>query len=814
MSLLPSVSFIEQNVGFNPVKQNIRNRIGIISTFSRGSTTPTFITGDSFFANNYGYDTSIGSLAYQAARDQGADDFMCVRVLGNAKPAKGNVSFTGFANKANTLEFNLNFIGDVIKLNQFDETITTQANAPYTGTVSGRYFFKVFSSLTPGNVLLKYKFVNLADGDVAPTNWTNANGVEVDLTPVTFPASINITNGVVLKIGTTGQTSALNLSVNDEFKVRVNAFNYTMVVNDGDIPYQLATSFISTFSSVDLLGEITLNAEANGVVFTLDPNNTNINGDIGNRFHYSFNISNLDILKGDIASTVYTSNNLQYITAITSHTSQANADANTSGTNVLANVITAITNNQAYIFNPALYYRITFTPGITTTPALGATTFMSGGEDGPRQAYRDFYSINGTPLLRLQANYVGDYGNNIKVTILPDSNNSFRLVISDLNADNYNPRLQSESYTLNFNNLDEQGLLNQLKDSIYVNGVFLPKFVNPVGYDVNLVNQAPVRLAPADPNVTDVDNPAHPTYYGPAKLIDISLENGYDGPAVTDNDYVRSINSLTGYPVHILITPGVISTAVQQHLITHCEKSTDKDGLGIAILASKPRLSPNAAKSETFGFNTQRGVKVVGWCTYAGQPKAPRFGLSADALYAGKLGRIPFYTSPHAKRSSGSVNNITEIDTFTNSSSQALQLYTDAKLEVLHVDSGSQAYFFTTGRTLSADPAWEKIFIRRTYDVVRQDLYDLLSYYIGEPHAPKLRVQIQVAVETYLRQLSVNGQIANYGNVTVSSENNPADLYITGQLNVSFEFLPLYAVDYIQVSIVRNSQDGLAVNGI
>ena len=813
MSLIPSISFIENNVGSNPVKQNIRNRIGIVSGFSRGSTTPTFITGDTFFANNYGYDTSIGSLAYQAARDQGAEDFLCVRVLGNAKPASGNVSFTGIANKANTLQFNINFIGNVVKINEFDETITTQADSPYTGTVSGRYFFKVFTSLTADNVLLKYQFVNLASGDVAPTNWSTASEVQVDLTPTTFPASITITNGVVLKIGTIGQTSALNLSVNDEFKVRVNTYNYTMVVNGGDIPYQIATSFISSFSAVDLLGDITLNSEANGVVFNLDSTNSDIVGNIGNRFHYSFNLSNLDILKGDVAATVYTANKLQYITAITSHSSQSNADANTSGTDVLNEVTTAINNNTAYPFDSALYYRITFTPGVSTTPTLGNNTFMTGGEDGPRQAYRDFYSINGTPLLRLQANYVGDYGNNIKVTLYPDSNNKFRLVVSDLNADNYNPRLQSERYTLDFNNLDSNGLLNQLKESIYINGVFLPKFTDPVGYDTSLVNQSPVRLAPADSTIIDVDNIAHTTYYGPAKLVDVSLELGYDGPAVTDNDYVKAINSLTGYPVHILITPGVISNAVQQHLITHCENSKDKDGLNIAILAAKPRLSPNAAKSESLGFNTKRAVKVVGWCTYAGQPNATRFGLSADALYAGKLGRIPFYVSPHARGSSGSVNNIIEIDTFSNSNSQALQLYTDAKLEVLHVDSGSQAYFFTTGNTLSSDPAWEKIYVRRTYDVIRQDLYDLLSYYIGEPHTPKLRVQIQVAVETYLRQLSVNGQIANYGNVTVSSQNNPAELYINGQLNVSFNFLPLYAVDYIQISIVRNSQDGYAVTG-
>ena len=205
MSLIPSISFIENNVGSNPVKQNIRNRIGIVSGFSRGSTTPTFITGDTFFANNYGYDTSIGSLAYQAARDQGAEDFLCVRVLGNAKPASGNVSFTGIANKANTLQFNINFIGNVVKINEFDETITTQADSPYTGTVSGRYFFKVFTSLTADNVLLKYQFVNLASGDVAPTNWSTASEVQVNLIPTTFPASITITNGVVLKIGTIGQ---------------------------------------------------------------------------------------------------------------------------------------------------------------------------------------------------------------------------------------------------------------------------------------------------------------------------------------------------------------------------------------------------------------------------------------------------------------------------------------------------------------------------------------------------------------------------------------------------------------------------------
>lgn len=832
MSLIPSISFIENNVGYIPINQNIRNRIGIVSTFSRGSTTPTFITGDTFFDNNYGSDTTIGSLAYQVARDQGAQDFMCVRVLGNAKSAKGNVTFTGIAKKANTLEFNVNFIGDVIKLNQFDESITTQANSPYTGAVSGRYFFKIVKYdselLTDSGATLTtesgtpfilenaatgliYKFVNLAEGDVAPVDWSNAKGVLVNTQTAT---SVNIKDGIVLKIGTIGQTNPLNLPKDYEFKVRVNAYNYTMPINEGDIPYQLATSFISNFSGIDALGELTLNSETNGVVFNLDSTNESIVGNIGNRFHYSFNISNIDILKGNIAATVYNSNNLNLISAITSHISESTANNNTGATNVLADVTAAKNANSAYAFNPALYYRITFTSGITTTPNLENTTFMTGGEDGPRQAYRDFFSINGTPLLRLQANYVGDYGNNIKVTLYPDSNNKFRLIISDLNSTNYNPRLQTESYTLDFNDLDANGKLNQLNESIYVNGLFLPKFADPVGYDVKLVNQAPVRLAPVNISTIDVENPSHVNYYGPTKLIDISLESGYDGPSVTDNDYIKAINSLESQPVHLLIVPGVTSRAVQQHLISHCDKASDKDGLRRAILSCKPRLSPNSAKSEISGINSQRAVKVVGWSSYGGQPNAARFSIPPDAIYAGKRAATPYFISVHARSAAGSARNIYEVDTVNNSSSQALQLYTDARLEVLQVDPASQSFYFTSGRTTSTDPSWAKEYYRGTYDVIRQDLYDLLSFYIGAPHNLRLRAQIKVSVESYLRGLRADGKIANYRDVLVEEINNPPSLYVTGTLNVAFSFQPIEAADYIVVSINRNTEDGLTTAGI
>lgn len=743
MAKVPSINFDESNTGFIPIRTNSRNRIGIVSKFTRGPVSPTFITGDDFFANTYGSDNSVGSLAYQVARDQNAEDFLLVRVLGSSKAAKGQITFSGIASKNNILFFNVRFIAPAEEVTPIAELITTTGK--YNSTVTGTYHFKV-TEIVADVATVKYAFI--PKGVITTLDWDAiTDSITVDLA-ADQGVALPVNSGVEITFGQSIQMTNLGLVLNDEFKVDVFSYIYSINIRENDIPAQMVNSFKEAVTGRDAIGDVTTTADGNGVIFELNRTTDELVGDIGNRFSYTFSLQDED------------------------------------------------------------------TPGFITSPILGAEPFMTGGEEGPRAAFKDFYTINGTPLLRVQAIHPGSFGNNIRVTLYPEPNLKFKLIVSDVTANNFNPRLTTETFVFDFLNTDPQGIIETLNTSNFIRGIFLPKFLD-AQFDINLISQAPVRLAPANNLITDVDDPTHADFYGPGRLINIPLQNGYDGPEVTNDDYIRAINSLENYPVHIVVCPGIHSNpTIEQALIAHAEKEVDKDGLRIAVLNARPGLLPNAARQETLGLESKRAVKVVGWSTYDRQRNSPRFGISPDIIYAAKLSYIPFYASPHARRTAGGIRGIAEVDTRLNSSKQALQLYSDAKLEVIQVDPSTQSFMFTNGNSLSSEEAWRRISVRRTYDVIRQDIYDMLTNYIGEPHTNLARAQVSSSVTAYLQELLRQGQIANFRDVVCNESNNPPQLYITGTLNVSFSFLPLFPIDYINVTIIRSSEDGLTTLGV
>jgi hypothetical protein len=736
---IPSVQFNESNVGITPIQEGVRNRIGIVGDFSRGpANTPTFISGYTDFANRYGSDTRTGSLAYQAAFDQGASDFILYRVLGRAKSAKGTVRFSNTASKSNVLLFNLKFTGEVVDRNSVPLETLIVSSGRYTGSVSGRYLFKVTALSTSATV--KYIFVPL--GASEDIDWSTVTNTFTVVLASDKGAAKTVANGLSLTFGTVSQSNDVALRLNDEWSVRVNSNVFPININQGDLPNQVSTALIDALSGLEPLGEIVRTAEDDGVVFSL---NSDLAGDIGNRYSYYFE------------------------------------------------------------------FQDTVSPGITVTNnGSSSATSMQGGQDGPRNAVRDFYSLAGVPLLRLVAVSEGGWGNQLRVTIYPLSNSKFRLYIEDLNSSAYNPKLDSETYLLDFSDVDASGFINSLNTSKFVRGIFLPKFNSPTDFDIALIAQSPLRLAPPNTNITDTADIRHSSYFGPSKLVAVSFQNGFDGPALTDQDYISGLKDLESQPIHIVLTPGLYDSAnIKAALIAHAEKSQEGEGLRIAILNARPNLNPNSAKQETVGFESKRAVMVAGWSTYAGQPNSTRFGLSPDAVYAGKLAATPYYAGPNARRTAGRVFNLTEVDTRLYSGTESLQVFTDARLEILAVDPALQANVFINGRTLSSDTAWEKVSIRRTYDVVRQDVNALLQQYKSEPHTELLRRQIASAINAYLQEKMRAGEIANFKSTQIDNSNNSPESYINGELNITIAFLPLYSADYINIAIVRDTQSGL-----
>ena len=992
---IPRIKIYERTEGYAAIRPNINNRIGILAPFSRGPANQmSFISGFSDFSNRYGSDNSIGSMAFQAAWDQGAREFGLLRVLGREKPASGNIKFGGYTSKPNNLIILLNFIGEAVP--QSDKLIKANiyTSGVYTSTSNGKFWFLVDSIDEQGYIKLKYIFI--PQGVNAYINWfpeyreaidlvvdstfpmsslgttllnetsdisnispslltikgaqpiiftdlclnlgtsgeqcglANVNGYKVTIEagqmrwvwhidnagtnyrlneaesgyigtiPIAIPGTdgaqsfntimtgafltdtstgesisnegyhanntnsgalnpsvlpvknfvilhkddkgqpVTIDDGLVLTFDTMSQVDDINLSVGDMFTVKVAHISYDIPLYMDASPNQVTTSVIERIQGYNPIGMVERNEEDNGLIFELDENS--LSGSTGNKFSYYIELAEPDgevITEGSFYSgEKYIQVPIEYSTYIqegavvqvierggiygvynVSNPFDPSSPVQSNNRSLLPNA-TKVVRVEAPItggglatiwlsnpvdanFDSIAIFHFMNPVGLSITHYTQyQATFMSGGEDGPRRAERDFYTLDGIPLIKLIATSEGAWGNNLKLSLYPIDNKRIQVTITDLNKDNYNPPLRDEVLIFTLSDTDDAGFIQGLQGSNYIRGIFLPKYANP-NFNISLLTRSPMRLAPADDYVVDPSNPSHPENFGPSLLKNFTLENGYDGPTIQDEDYIKAIDVIRNQAVHIVITPGVSdSLLVKSRLLAQAEGASELEGLRIAVINARPGLTPEAAKSETFGFDSTNGVMVAGWSSYSGVRGASRFGLSPDALLAGKLSAIPFYVSPAARTTAGPIFGISEVDTERYTSSAQLNLYDDARLEVVHIDPASFSFNFLNGRSLSSNIQWDRISFRRTFNIIRTDIVRNLQQYKSEPNTPNLRSRMSSAIDAYLATLVRNGQISNYTGAVVSSP-NPS----SGLVTIYFSVSPVYAADYIDVYLTR-TDDG------
>lgn len=810
----PRIKFNEITNNRFPIAQGIRNRLGIIGNFSRGPANVfQYVNGFQEFAEIYGSNSELGSMGVQAAFDQGARNFGLIRVMGKDQNAKGRVIIGGTAATDNNLLVTVTGIEDTEPALDSNFSINiTPSGSIYTGTNDGYYAFVINevdgTDAYKAEVLWEFFTTSAAESKADAIEklkanadkWNTAGKTAVDGIDFEEHAAgvtgekrglINVdtsidggsskeitgTNGIKVTFGNSASTS-VEFIANQAFTIKVTHFETSVAVNQGDQALEVAQKFENRLQGVFPFGTVsnTLDyVDQNGAPYTsaiefeLDGTDPDLEGTKGNSYYYTIALQTTPT-PGEIDLTV------------------SLPDASTPG---------------------------------------ASTAGFSGGVDGPENAKLTLYTGNSLRLIELVAASPGEWGNELRVTINYLGGNSFRINVVDAEADEYNPPIPDESFDINLTQagaVDENGEIVVLKDSLLLRGYFLPAVYNPTGYNVNLLNQMPRRIAVENTSETDTKNPTHSLYTGPRALggaafdsdtgvIPITLEEGTNGPVVTEEDYVQAAKLFDGQQVHYIYAPGTYTNfpKLQAQLITVAENSTEDDGLKIAILNAAPKLKPSSAFRETLAVNSQRAVMVSGWATYAGQPGSGKFALSPDALYAGRMTTLAFYVSPAARTTSGTVNNVTEIDNTKYTSLSSLQFYTDARIEVIFPDQNLGGFFFLSGITTSSDPNWEKISVRRTYDVIRQDLYIGLQNYKSEPHTALLRKQLETSINAYMNNQLRNGRISNSLPAVANNSNNPQENYITGQLNVSLSFLPLYAADYINIDIKRNINGGLQI---
>lgn len=672
----------------------------------------------------------------------------------------------------------------------------------------------------------------------------------------------NIENGLTIQFDTVTNESDINFSIGDTWSVRANTDTWIVPIYKGSQPNQVATALIDALAGADPLGTVERTVDDNGVQFCLMPEEA---GTPGNRYTYYVDLEEPDgevicpvTYPGSSNSTVLTSVNTLQVDIKYAQYIETGASVGLLDVNGSQNVVYNIEGRLDSSTGPLLKYRSTnpylsiepsaivtaidiptvgsqiatitlgfptgINPGRAPIISKGSTGIayiafrnsiglsvsnytphqadrMFGGVDGPRRASRDFYSMNNELLLTLYASSEGAWGNDLRVTIYPLTNELFHLAVEDLNKDSYDPPLADEYYAnVSFRDTDEDGALNVLKTSKFIRGVFVPKARDKINMNVRYYSTSIMRLAPLDPIVVDPEDTAHPDNFGPKCLRNVHLERGFDGPPITENDYFQALKLVKERSAHILITPGIYeSQQIKQALMSQTASASELEGLRIAIVNAKPQLLPEAADLETIGYGLTRGVMLAGWSTYAGISNTGRYKQSPDAVYAGKIAVIPFFVSPAARSDAGPIYGISEVDTQMYNSKSQLQVFTDARLEVIHLDPNLGAFYFLNGRNLSSDTQWDKISYRRTFDIIRSDVYILLQQYKSNVMTRTVFSRISSSIDAYLTTLTRNGSIRRFTGAQVSSQ-----IPASGLVEVRFAVVPHYAMDYIDVYLTRD----------
>lgn len=881
---IPRISFNEVNVGSRPILTNLRNRIGIIGQFSRGPANRfSFVDGFTEFANIYGSNDSLGSVGYQAAFDQGARDFGIIRVLGYRKDAKGETIISGNPTKNNTLTLDINGVQDVVPTinTTFDMDVSVDGSN-YIGTNTGHYVFRVVSVDNNSNeVKVAFKFVSVQEAGtrvqainfVSDAKWqeivdadniggvvegeglvsvAGSNNTSFDKTAVSTE-SLLVEKGLNVQFGreVNGSPQQLFFKEGQSFTNFVENYSFETPVIANETSVDILNRFVSNIQGQDPLGNVETDIQylesvndgyQSKVIFELDGNIDGVGGEAGLRYTYSLNLEEPDglvnLTKVSFDDTQPTVLTVEDDDALSLSTNDELSFISSSSSVTLTGGTVKVVSIQEDAAGPGIHqvtldsplggtsdsnFEVQFSSDAGGLQITGyqKTQGFTGGNDGPKNARRVFYTLSGQRLIEIVAISPGAWGNNLRVDIVPISRSSYRINVTDLQGGELDPPILNESFVVDLtatNALDKDGVITALEDSNLIRGVFLPKVDNPSNFNTNLLQFKPERLAPVNSALAgqDINSVYHPSYFGPTRLTEVSLETGNDGPTITEDDYIKAIDEIGERNVNYLFMPGVYTNfkRAQSKLVSVAENSTEVDGLKIAILSAKPKLRPGAANKEFEHVNSTRAVLVAGWSTYAGQGGLSPLSTSPDAIYAGKIATLGFAVSPAARSTAGPVSNIVDVDTRKYTSRSSLQLYTDGRMEVLFPELNLGGYFFLNGRTASSDTAWDRIMIRRTYDVIRQDLFIGLQPYKSEPHTKLLRRQIETSVNSYFSNLARNGKIANFGGAICNDSNNPPESYITGELNISASFLPLYSADYINITITRNPDSGLQVTGV
>ncbi|MCA1668262.1 MAG: phage tail sheath subtilisin-like domain-containing protein [Thermomicrobia bacterium] len=283
---------------------------------------------------------------------------------------------------------------------------------------------------------------------------------------------------------------------------------------------------------------------------------------------------------------------------------------------------------------------------------------------------------------------------------------------------------------------------------------------------------------------------------------DVTQRSGVEGLEVAEDvTMVICPDLMSAYQSKALDRDGV--KAVQLSMIAHCERMQDR----MAILDPIPDLTPQEVKvwrEKTTNYDSKFAALYYPWIKVAGPDGRP-LSIPPSGHMAGIYARNDNERGVHKAPANEVLRGVLDVDTQITKGEQdtlnpigvnCLRNFTGAGLRVWGA------------RTLSSDPAWRYINVRRLFNYVEKSIEGGTQWIVFEPNDEGLWARVRRDITAFLMGVWRDGAL--FGStpdqaffVKCDAELNPPDVRDRGQLVIDIGLAPVKPAEFV---IFRFSQ--------
>ncbi|MDO5101484.1 MAG: phage tail sheath subtilisin-like domain-containing protein [Lautropia sp.] len=254
--------------------------------------------------------------------------------------------------------------------------------------------------------------------------------------------------------------------------------------------------------------------------------------------------------------------------------------------------------------------------------------------------------------------------------------------------------------------------------------------------------------------------------------------------------------SVLGVVPRILIAPGFThqresgANAVVSELVGVAER------LRAVIIADGPNTTDEAAKTYANDFGSARVYVVDPWVmklNKAGKAEAHPASPCVAGLIAKSDNDRGFWWSPSNLNINGIVGTARAVDFALGDANARANLLNESKVATIIRQDG---YRLWGNRSLSADPKWMFLSVRRTADMINDSLLRAHLWAVDRNITKTYLADVTEGVNAYLRHLTNIGAIIG-GKCWADPELNSPSQIQQGKVYFDFDFTPPYPAEHI-----------------